>query len=422
MTEPERESLRREKVAELQKRPEPERQAEATADYEIASTLFEELLGAAAVDPPIDRHSALLGDPRLSHPANAIQRARIAREIQSSYGNGYFQKMVGPSRIKQDSITTFRSPIISTGGMPAIQRDLTEEDAADLAEELHRLFRARRRDYTRLDEILVNPPAAEVLQVYQRYEASYGQGSFIRSLDRFISGISAREGQSPEEAQAERDSYWDRYAAKLYDAGVGEIQREFHANRPVPVTDENERRWRAHWQEFFEDSEASYAPLARWILARWDHIHDVEEIERRGWMPSRRSSDFRASFGVLSQHPEVGQEGERAGLAYWATIRGRFFSDLDQIIGMMNSYHESYVAAHFPVWNTLAPCPPVRSQLEQAIRDWHAINSNDRLPYPEVAGWVSNWMTILNHWQVREFIRDWELLRAGMSQSVSAGP
>ena len=68
-----------------------------------------QIVGDSATDPPVDRHIALLGDPRFSHPANAIQRARILSQIQQIYGNAYVQRVVGqmgnptqPNRIKRD--------------------------------------------------------------------------------------------------------------------------------------------------------------------------------------------------------------------------------------------------------------------------------------------------------------------------------
>ncbi|MFO8009692.1 MAG: hypothetical protein R6U89_02655 [Dehalococcoidia bacterium] len=425
MTESEAKVTQSENVEDRQRCHEPERKAEAAPDFGTASATFEGLLGASAVDPPVDRHSSLLADPRLSHPANAVQRARIVSRIQESYGNAYVQRILGVTQNRPASIARSMLPTGSSGERLVLQRDLSEEETSALSEELQTLFGTRRRDYSRLDAILVERPAADVLQVYQRYEATYGEGSFVRGLDRFVSGIPAREGQSPEEAQEERDSYWDRYAARLYDAGVGAIQREFHANRPVPVNPANERRWLTHWRGVLEQSNESYAPLALWILARWNRIQGVEEIERRGWTPPRNTSDFRASFGVLSQHRQVREEGERAGEAYWATIHGRFLADLQQVAEMARSYHESYIAAHWAAqlaWNPWATNPPMREELEQGILDWHSINSRGSLPYREIAGWVSNWMTILRHWRAGDYISSQELEHAGMAQAASASP
>jgi hypothetical protein len=44
--------------------------------------------------PSIERHAALLGDDRFSHPANMGQKARIMMELQHNYGNAYVQRVV----------------------------------------------------------------------------------------------------------------------------------------------------------------------------------------------------------------------------------------------------------------------------------------------------------------------------------------
>ncbi|MCI0438268.1 MAG: hypothetical protein L0177_03950 [Chloroflexi bacterium] len=41
-----------------------------------------------------EKHAAILGNPRLSHPANALRRAQIARRLQRDYGNAYVQRLV----------------------------------------------------------------------------------------------------------------------------------------------------------------------------------------------------------------------------------------------------------------------------------------------------------------------------------------
>lgn len=376
--------------------------------------LMDSLLGTSTVNPAIQRHAEIMSDPRFTHPANVQRSSRIVNRLHENYGNGHVQRVVNIAQSSRPS-----------AGI--IQRDLSQEQVVTLAAEVHGVLGARRRDYGRLDAILTGNNAQDILLIYRRYEATYGGGSFARDLTSFVGGIPAREGQTEEEAQQERDSYWDRYAARLYDAGVGEIQRAFHAPRPIPVNEANERRWVQHWQRHFAGagSERSYALLTGWILVRWDRIHSVEEIERRGWMPARNIDDFTASFGVLSEHPQVRQEGERAGQSFWGSIHGLFIADLGQTVEMARSYHQSYVAAHWAAqlaWNPLADPPPMRPELEQAIRDWHSINSRGRLPYADIAGWVSNWMPILTAWQANQFIPNWRFQRAGMTGAISAGP
>ena len=58
------------------------------------STPFVSLVGESVMDLPEDRHAALLGDPRLQHRANAVQRARLVSGIQRSYGNWHLQRVL----------------------------------------------------------------------------------------------------------------------------------------------------------------------------------------------------------------------------------------------------------------------------------------------------------------------------------------
>jgi hypothetical protein len=47
-----------------------------------------------SLEPTVENHAALLANPRLSHPANAWQKARIVNQLQQHYGNGHVQKVV----------------------------------------------------------------------------------------------------------------------------------------------------------------------------------------------------------------------------------------------------------------------------------------------------------------------------------------
>ena len=51
-------------------------------------------LGTSFNESTFEYHAALLGDSRLSLPANASQRATIALQLQSDYGNRYVQRLV----------------------------------------------------------------------------------------------------------------------------------------------------------------------------------------------------------------------------------------------------------------------------------------------------------------------------------------
>jgi hypothetical protein len=52
----------------------------------------------------LEAHAALLSDARLSHPANAVQRARLLSGLQQSYGNAYVQRLLS-SRAVQAKLT-----------------------------------------------------------------------------------------------------------------------------------------------------------------------------------------------------------------------------------------------------------------------------------------------------------------------------
>ncbi len=65
-------------------------------------TLFlDALLGTSAIRPPIEWHTAILGDPRLAQPANAVQRARLTNRLHQNYGNEYVQRVV--DRVQADT-------------------------------------------------------------------------------------------------------------------------------------------------------------------------------------------------------------------------------------------------------------------------------------------------------------------------------
>ena len=82
-----------EKAQEKKRRPEPPVQEQAQGLGSEAVALGP-LLGSSATDPPVERHAALLGDPRFSHPANAVQRARMVSQIQQTYGNAHVQRVM----------------------------------------------------------------------------------------------------------------------------------------------------------------------------------------------------------------------------------------------------------------------------------------------------------------------------------------
>jgi hypothetical protein len=75
-----------------------------------------------------DQHAALLGDPRLSHPANARQRSQILQHLQRDYGNQYVQQLakhIMRAKASQANGATVGPPSVQIGikeNHPAINR------------------------------------------------------------------------------------------------------------------------------------------------------------------------------------------------------------------------------------------------------------------------------------------------------------
>lgn len=87
-----------EKAQERKRRSEPA--PEYTGALAAEAIPFAGLLGDSAMELPVERHTALLGDPRFSHPANAVQKARLLSELQRRYGNNYVQEVVTAAQTK----------------------------------------------------------------------------------------------------------------------------------------------------------------------------------------------------------------------------------------------------------------------------------------------------------------------------------
>jgi hypothetical protein len=85
------------------------------------SVPFTGLLGVSAMEPPMESHAALLGDPRFSRSANNAQRARTVTELQATYGNQYVQRLV-------ESFDVQRKPTV---GSPDDQYEKEADRVAD---------------------------------------------------------------------------------------------------------------------------------------------------------------------------------------------------------------------------------------------------------------------------------------------------
>jgi hypothetical protein len=349
--------------------------------------------------------SELLSDPRLAHPANAARKEHLIAFLQRRYGNAYLQEVANrhgmdhaSDRARRDDRRSDsssdgaasvpptqrgnepdghagsheteslipasdqkarsgrsdrrRSPsdsghqrLETRGGGEVIQ--LTPEGRA-LAEELRAALQrgvasGTGAEYATLDRILVNRTTDQV-DVYNEYTRLHGSGSLMRDLQAFVDAIPGTEEM--------RASMRDRWTARLYDAGIGEAQAGFQEARPVPVNAENERRWPGAWIAYFRSPEGSghpHAQLALWVLARWNRIQAVEQIQRTGWMPPQNTEIRRASFGILSQQQTVYDEGIGNGNTYFRLIHSAFVAGLMRAVALARSYQQSYTAAHCPI-------------------------------------------------------------------------
>ena len=102
-----------ENAQERKKRPEPpvQEQAQGLGGEAVA---LAPILGEAAMELPVERHAALLGDGRWSHTANAGQRARILSQIQRSYGNAHVQRVMGRISSKRNGQRADEKPRLAS--------------------------------------------------------------------------------------------------------------------------------------------------------------------------------------------------------------------------------------------------------------------------------------------------------------------
>jgi hypothetical protein len=90
------------KVEEKRRHPEP---AQGGLGGSAGDTLLlDGLLGSSAMDPRLERHAAILSDPRFSHSANTEQKVQVVSGLQGRYGNAYVQRLLD-SRTVQAKLT-----------------------------------------------------------------------------------------------------------------------------------------------------------------------------------------------------------------------------------------------------------------------------------------------------------------------------
>ncbi|MBC2762792.1 MAG: DUF4157 domain-containing protein, partial [ANME-2 cluster archaeon] len=352
-------------------------------------------------------------------PETAVGRRLLAHELT------HVVQQTSPS----DSLATLQTSPLR---WDIIQRTLTDEQVTARAQNVHRLFRAHSRNYSALDAVLVNETAPHVLQVYQEYENEFGQGSFQRDLSTFVSRIPPHPGQTAVQVEAERDSYWDRYAARLYDAGVIEIQRAYHSARQIVYTESNGERWRREYvHNYFAagggGGSLDYAPLALWVSGfRWSNLRSGNAgIQRLGWLPSFSPSSLRLCIQVLSAQPDVHALGVRETDNYFRDIWQRYRFALDDGRGMNGYGTRNKIASyqdHYDIQRSHAQRPnPLATDLRQEIRDWYetwraaASNfPNTRDPQRAPNQWIPAWWNLLGRWDRNERISDLLKRQAGI--------
>lgn len=65
----------------------------ALQDRASEASFLDALLGTSMLEPPIERHAAIMSDPRFYHPANAPTSSRIVNRLHQTYGNGHVQRV-----------------------------------------------------------------------------------------------------------------------------------------------------------------------------------------------------------------------------------------------------------------------------------------------------------------------------------------
>lgn len=138
----ERELARKKEIDEgVQRRKKPQEPAAGKLKARDETTALKNVDAAS-----LESHASLLSDARLSHPANAGQRAQILSDLQSSYGNAYVQRLLR-SRALQAKLTVNPpddiyekeadrvAEIVTKSPGAAIQRQGEEEEKPEEEEE-----------------------------------------------------------------------------------------------------------------------------------------------------------------------------------------------------------------------------------------------------------------------------------------------
>jgi len=136
--------------------------------------LFDSLFRDPAMELPVERRAAILGDARFSHPANGSRKALSMIQMQRDYGNAYVQRML---RRNEDGAQPGATPgrtyppvVVSRQPTPATIIARSADVATD--EELEALMEEAAPGEVNYDEIIEAAGETTVVE-----EAEFGAGT-----------------------------------------------------------------------------------------------------------------------------------------------------------------------------------------------------------------------------------------------------
>ena len=137
-------------------------------------------------------------------------------------------------------------------------------------------------------------------------------------------------------------------------------------------------------------TQARIAPLARWLLYRWEHIHRGSTLAQRlgtlRWRPNTTSPQYRSSFNVLSRNgsipPNSGghreSSGVRAGEHFFAGCVTAYVLSLGEIsLPLIRSLCHGDFGGGIGETTTLDPLSNAEEvAFKNKIRNWGMINAS----------------------------------------------
>jgi hypothetical protein len=172
----------RTQVLDVGKADEKKRHAGVETEYanEMAgeSAILEGLLQDPAMELPVERHAAILGDARFSHPANGSRKALSMIQMQRDYGNAYVQRMLQRTEAGAQDSPNGRQTDTSPPSQAVTSRQPTSATiiarSADVAtdEELEELMEEAAPGEVNFEEIIEAAGETTVVE-----EAEFGAGT-----------------------------------------------------------------------------------------------------------------------------------------------------------------------------------------------------------------------------------------------------